>query len=143
LESGQQTNDIINQVIFHSMSERVLSHYTAFLCLEDPNMVCYDCLDESKLVDVEEIDLKQDTLQVYPNPFTDLLTIDLYCSHPEQIDELAIYSITGTLVHRFDTSALTEGKNTLSWSAGHLDSGVYILVFMGNESSQKIKLVKQ
>ena len=75
LERELQGNDVVSEIVDLSVSERVLSLYSAFLCL-DPERggeVCYDCLDESDMPNAVEED--QDTLQadsliqVYPNPF--------------------------------------------------------------------------
>jgi hypothetical protein len=57
LESQAQTNDVINEIVFYSLDERVLSIYSAFLCLEPSRggEVCYNCMDESELVGVEDL----------------------------------------------------------------------------------------
>lgn len=143
LESGQQSNVIINEIIYNSLKERILSIYTSFLCLEDTNMICRDCMDESKLVKIESIKLDQDSITVCPNPFKDQLTIELICSNPEKVNKLAIYNITGALIYQFDLSGLIKGKNILTWDSKNLKSGIYLLVYNNGITSKKIKILKQ
>jgi hypothetical protein len=143
LESGQQSNVIINEIIYNSLKERILSLYTSFLCIEDTNMICRDCMDESRLVRIENIKSDQDSITVFPNPFKDQLTIELICSNPEKVSKLAIYSITGALIYQFDLSGLVKGKNILTWDSKNLKSGVYLLVYSNGSTLKKIKIIKK
>jgi Ca-activated chloride channel family protein len=143
LESGLQSNTIINEIIYNSLNERVLSLYTSFLCLEDTNMICHECQDESRLVDIEDIAISQDSILIYPNPFKEKLTIELICTSPASVDKLAIYNITGTMIYQFDISSLIRGKNILTWDSKILKSGIYLLVYKNGTSPKTIKLMKE
>ncbi len=142
LESGQQSNDIINELIFSSLNNRILSLYTSFLCLEDTNMICHECQDESRMVNIDNVKLGGDSLIIYPNPIKDKLTIELYCNNPDEVKKFAIYNITGNLVYQFNLSQLTKGRNILTWYCEKQKSGIYLLVYNNGKSSKTIKLTK-
>jgi Ca-activated chloride channel family protein len=149
LESGQQRNDIINEIIYNSTENRILSKYTSFLCLEDTTQICYDCLDESEiLIGTDTKGISLDSLSIYPNPFVDILTIELNCSDPSKINELAVYNITGEKIYQFDISEIHAGNNTLSWNGSDskqqiVKSGVYLLVYKTSGGTKTIKLLKK
>jgi len=143
LESGQQSNDIINEIIYNSLNDRVLSLYTSFLCLEDTAMICSNCQDETQLIGIDEIELIQDSIIVYPNPFAELLTIELTCTNPGENGKLAIYNVTGTLIHQFDLSGLVSGKNIFTWNSENLISGIYLLMYQNEKTSKTLKLIKK
>jgi Ca-activated chloride channel family protein len=147
LESGQQSNDIINEIIYNSLNERVLSLYTAFLCLEDTFLICKDCKDESQLIDIPDLAFEQDSISIYPNPFSDILTIEILCSNPNEVKELSIYNVTGSVVYQFNTSSLVKGENSIKWngnsaSGDEVKSGIYILVYRTLNDSKTIKIAK-
>lgn len=148
LESGYQSNDIINEIIYASLSERVLSKYTSFLCLEDTNYICNNCQDESKLTDVEDVAARQDSVLVYPNPFTDKVTISLMCTDPRDVKELSIIDLTGSVIYQFNLGELHEGKNVITWNGTSgggvkVKAGVYMLVYKTSASSQTVKIIKR
>ena len=143
LESGQQTNNIINEIIYNSLNDRVLSLYTSFLCLEDTAIICNNCPDETILIGIDEIKLIQDSIIVYPNPFKERLTIELICTNPEKNGKLAIYNVTGTLVHQFELDGLIRGKNIFTWNSENLSSGIYLLIYQNENTSKTLKLIKK
>ena len=143
LESGQQTNNIINEIIYNSLNDRVLSLYTSFLCLEDTAMFCNNCQDETILIGIDEIKLIQDSIIVYPNPFEERLTIELICANPGKNGKLAIYNVTGTLIHQFDLAGSISGKNIFTWNSENLSSGIYLLIYQNEKTSKTLKLIKK
>jgi Ca-activated chloride channel family protein len=148
LESGFQSNDIINEVIYSSLSERVLSQYTSFICLEDTNDICNNCQDESKLTDVDNMTAGQDSLLVYPNPFTDKVTISLMCQEPRDVKELSIIDLTGSVIYQFNSGELHQGKNTIIWNGtsargDKVKAGVYMLVYKTSKNTQTVKIIKR
>lgn len=149
LESGTQSNDIINEIVFSSLSERVLSQYTSFLCLEDTNYICNDCVDKTQLtIGVKEVIAGQDSILVYPNPFVEKLTIELMCDHPNDIKELSIVDVTGSLIVRFSTDGLQKGKNVITWNGmssrgERVKPEVYMLVYKTSGYSKTIKIVRK
>ncbi len=145
LEQQSQTNDIITEIIQKSLSERVLSQYTAFLCIEK-SLLCEDCE-----TDVTEIDLNaKSVLKVYPNPFSNSVTVSINRNDNtrEKIIHAGIYTVTGQQVYIPDIAELQsnpeiefqwDGKN----SAGEpLPAGIYIFVLQTDKSIYQIKLVK-
>ena len=77
LENQAQTNEIVNEIVYNSISERILSLYSAFICI-DPSMenqICYDCMenDGGIIISVKDSikENKNDSLSLsaYPNPF--------------------------------------------------------------------------
>lgn len=150
LESQNQSNDIINEIIYASLSERILSKYTSFLCLEDTNYICNNCKDESQITGVESEDLaaNKDSLQVYPNPFVDKVTISLMCSDPDHVKQLSIIDVTGAVIYQFNTGELHQGKNILEWNGtsakgDRVKPGVYILVYKTSNHSHTIKIIRK
>ena len=152
LEAGYQSNDVINEIIYQSLTERVLSKYTSFLCLE-PGMNPDDFEDPGEDDDRIFISVEDqpalDSISVYPNPFTDFVTIEIRMEAVQDIGELAIYSMTGSLLHRFDPEELQSGPFfTLNWNGtaadgNPVDPGVYLLVYRSASTSKTIKLIKQ
>lgn len=149
LESGSQSNQIISEIIYTSINERVLSYYTSFLCLEDTSYICNNCKDESQIpVDVEETLAGTDTLKVYPNPFVDKLTVELMCSDPGDVKEFSVVDVTGALIYRFQLGDLQKGKNIISWNGitargDKVKSGIYLLVYKTSGSARTVKIIKR
>jgi hypothetical protein len=149
LESAGQTNEVINQIIFSSLTERVLSRYTAFLCLEPDMSYDPDEVEDPEVpVDVEEFEVDSDTLRVYPNPFHDRLTIELQSDRPGEIEELSVYTLTGALVYRFETGEPEPGvRQVFTWEGQSIGgqpvkAGVYLLVYRTQQLTKTIKLIK-
>ena len=86
--------------------------------------------------------------KVYPNPFTDYITIELESDQPEKILELSIYNLTGSLLYRFDIEGMISGESyKVTWdgtSAGGnpVQSGMYLLVYRTTQINKTIKIVK-
>ena len=153
MESGYPSNDMISEIIYYSILERVLSRYTSFLCLEKDFE--YDPGDDPSNPDnpfipinVEDTDLEMDALKLYPNPFSDHLTIELDCMDPASVQELALYDLAGKLVYRFDKEALiTKGRNLISWDGTsadgrELEAGIYLLVYHNQSTRKTLKVIK-
>ena len=148
LESQYQSNEVINEIIYSSFSDRVMSKYTSFICLEDTNYICNNCKDESKLTDVDQLASSQDSVMVYPNPFTDKVTISFMCTEPADVKELSIVDVTGSLIYQFNTGEFHQGKNTITWNGtsargDKVKPGVYILIYKTSVHSQSIKIIKR
>jgi uncharacterized delta-60 repeat protein len=79
-------------------------------------------LDISQSLSVETANLKG--ISIYPNPFSDELTIS---SEDESITEIQLRDASGRLIESYPAS------ETTSLSLGHLASGVYQLIFLGNQ----------
>ena len=147
LEKQQQTNDIVNEIIEYSIEERVLSFYTAFLCLEPSRggEVCYDCMDESDLVSGLFVtdDADNDSIaNVYPNPFNNQTRIEINLSKLDTRNlSFNIFNITGKVVKTFKNNTNTSETVQFIWdgtnnSGATLSSGTYF--FVANYGKSKI-----
>lgn len=157
LEQVEQSNDIVSEIIQMSVDERVLSKYTAFLCLEPEQggEICEDCLDESGLITaLMEDTTSTDSLEVnsFPNPFNGVTTLSISIPEGTSLTEysFAIYNILG---QRIRTFSVGERQNTRSlnlvWGGdndmGHtMPSGTYFFVSSSPEVrvTQKLILLK-
>ena len=139
LESESQSNDVISEIISYSMRQRVLSQYTAFIALEpsDTVSVCLDCEDESALVTTED-ELPADStaaIEAYPNPFTDVVTIEVRLPAASAAVEAEIYDMMGRRLRTFSVPA-TGNTTRFTWngrtdSGQDVSSGVYIVTVSG------------
>ncbi len=155
LEGQTQSNDVIDDIIRASIDERVLSVYSAFICLEPSRggEVCYDCLDESgSTVGVSDSTATVDgdsLLIAYPNPFNSSTTIRL--TVPASVDRgpasLKIYDVLGREVRDFDlTSSGAGGTTEIVWNGttddgNPVNSGVYFVVYRTGSKVQSLKLM--
>lgn len=153
LENQSQSNQIIDEIISYSIQGRVLSKYSAFLCLE-PNQggeICYDCYDESDIIiSVEEEETKNDTLfEAFPNPFNSQVKINIGLPDKEIDDNntFKIYNILGQVVRTFRASNdgmnntyrfVWNGKND---SGASVSSGTYIFVATTPKNNYSMKLI--
>ena len=154
LESEEQTNDIVSEIIDYSISERVLSIYSAFLCLEPSRggEVCYDCLDESKLVNVEDFDsVESDSLHLgaYPNPFNNAVQINISIPQSEIHENITfrIYNVLGQAVRNFELDVNQDGNRyNFTWlgkndSGSNVSSGTYFFVAETVKKRYSMKLL--
>lgn len=146
LESQSQTNNIIDNIITVSVRERVLSRYTAFLCLEDTSYYCDDCEDESILnISAESAD--EDTLlNVYPNPFTDRFTVSMKLSHsvnPEDVP-VRLFDMQGRLVANLQPE-INGDKLTCRFGPEIIElmpNGLYFVVITDGRDQKTCKITK-
>jgi Ca-activated chloride channel family protein len=152
LESQTQSNDVINEIIDYSINERILSIYSAFLCLEPARggEICYDCMDESSLVGIEESNTIQenDSLIAYPNPFNSTtkikLTLPEFNNHKEI--SVKIYNTLGQVVRSFNMDNIAKDQMEFVWNGTNnygqdVSSGSYFFVASTPDKMYKLKLV--
>jgi len=157
LESLNQSNSVVNEIVNLSVNERILSVYSAFLCLEPSQggQVCYDCMDESGPLAVDgdtEKESADSLIQAYPNPFNN--QVNIVISAPAGTDYTqasgAIYNVLGQRVKTLNLSSGQAGsKLKISWegiddSGSSVATGVYFLVveFPGKRLTHRLTLVK-
>ena len=148
LEAEQQSTIIVNNILFNSLNHRVLSRYTAFLCLEEDSYYCDDCTDETQLnTSTEELSNSDSLVNVYPNPFETQTTIQIkamFASNEHPTFE--IYDLKGRLVYIFNLSTdISEQK--IEWdgqalSGSETPAGVYLGLMKMKDRTVVIKLVK-
>ncbi len=153
LERSEQTSDIISEILDVSISERVLSQYTAFLALEPSDTVqpCLDCRDESgltALTDVQAKNFADSLIQVSPNPFNNQTTILLTLSEKTNPNDVSasIYNILGQAIYKFNLSSENGNEIRLVWdgknqAGNNLSSGTYFLIVKVKDKVFKKKLL--
>ena len=148
LEAEGQQNNVIQEILATSLKERVLSRYTAFLCPEDPSLVCPTCLDETQLTGVEPEALRDSLLSAFPNPFKESVQIKIKnTTLSDQKATLEIMTVDGRFVRAFDIG-LTNGETTVRWDGKGSDglgapAGVYLAILKTAHKTRVLKLVKQ
>jgi len=156
LESQTQTNTVINEIINQSINERVLSIYSAFLCL-DPERggeVCYDCLDETQLVGIEDtlLEVVDDSLlQILanPNPFNMRTNIKINSKKSIKLKDMSfkIYNILGQVVRSFRPEQIPNQKYfEIVWDGTNdfnvpISTGTYFFVIQTAHQSYTLKLL--
>jgi hypothetical protein len=153
MEKQTQTNDVISDIIQSSLSERVLSLYTAFLCIEEAFLPCEgDGCEEQNPSAIPEVQIAmKDIIKAYPNPFSGsvTLTVSLGEDNAEKIIQAGIYSITGekVFVPGLEALQLQQGFefqwDGLDKDGNPLPAGVYIFVLQTDKNIYQVKLIKQ
>jgi hypothetical protein len=143
LGTGSTTNDAIRQIIAVSLTNRVLTQYTAFLCLDpsDTATVCTSCDNSNPIVNSVEqkplpIQSKDSLVQAYPNPFNSqtVLNVRLPSGVSSADATLRIYNMLGQVVYTFSTGSLSDRSSTkIVWNSRAeknipVSSGVYFAI---------------
>lgn len=154
LEQDESNNSYVQTAIYTSIQERILSRYTAFLCLE-PSLggePCLKCWTQTQTIIISTRDL-QDSLvlsKISPNPFRERVMIQL--KFKELIDlsnaRIAVYNHLGQVVRTF--SDVPKGKVQdleLHWDGNsdggvEVPPGVYIFRLQTPSGQYSRKLVK-
>ena len=88
-----------------------------------------------------EVD-KKDALQVYPNPFTNKLTISYNNIGNDKVS-IEVFSMAGVRVAVLQQpKTTTKGNHSIDWDAAHIPSGVYIIVLTTDAGKKIQKVVK-
>ncbi len=151
LERGTPSSNTIAEIIYQSIAERVLSRYTAFLCLEDVIYFCPTCLDETQSTSTNAPVESDSTVRAWPNPFTDRITIEARLNAGSALPASAgveIYNTSGQLVRRLVLApdgasrviAVWDGKDAAGNDA---PAGVYVaLVRTGANQQTALRIAK-
>jgi len=153
LETGTQDNEIVTRILSESIDNRVLSKYSAFLCLEpsDSVAICLSCKDESRLTGLIDMpDLMNDFLKLFPNPCVDFLriTFDVPSDWDQEDVKIQVFSIMGKLVYEIKPVIIPGQENSVEWNLSRPDgarvsSGQYLVVLSANQKSFKQSLIIQ
>jgi Ca-activated chloride channel family protein len=139
LEKTGNNNMIVQEILYESLSNRVLSVHSAFLCLEpsDTVAICQTCKDESRLVGIgDQIPMDSSGfIKLYPNPFRDKLVMEISLEQMSDVKDVVvrIFSLTGQLVFE-KTEEVTAGQVvTTEWqgtslSGEEMPAGQYIVM---------------
>ncbi len=80
-------------------------------------------------------------ITAFPNPFTNELKLDFWLKEGEVVNSIKVYNMTGQMVHSFDLSHITEGKNQLKMDK-QLPLGLYIVNYESSMTTETIKVSK-
>ena len=144
LERESQSSDVINEIIFESVSNRILSNYTAFLCLEDSIVIENpdDPGDTGNPVSSKTINTSNNSIKAFPNPFKNNIEINL--STKGELNKLEIYNIMGQCIKVFEVNS---NVNKYQWDGTNDDGveisqGVYIIVAKYKDKVVTLKVQK-
>lgn len=148
LETLQNTNLIVTEIVETSMKNRILSKYTAFLALE-PWMMgddqgSNDQKDPGNPTSVEKGD--DYSIELSPNPFINNLKISINLSNSNEIiNSIEIYDFQGKKVYNFDIAGLNNSLN-LDWNGSdftgkQLPNGIYLIVIKTTNSVKTAKVI--
>lgn len=147
LEADAQSNAAIGNIIFNSLAERVLSKYTAFLCLEEQSWICDDCEDESQYTSTDDPGARDSTLTAFPNPFVTKTTvlIKTAAGNTERAS-FEIYDLKGQLQRQFELGTLGS-ETRVDWdgadlSGSEVPAGIYMGMLKRGNQARVMKLVK-
>jgi Ca-activated chloride channel family protein len=146
--SGDKSNETISEIIFVSMSNRVLSLYTAFLALE-PEMAPKE--NDEQNSDVRELGTAANIkMSASPNPFSTGTEIKLDLTEGIKTEGMTIniYDMMGNIVKALTPAALVSGSSSVefNWtgdddSGRPLPDGTYLLVINTPQGRQVFKLI--
>lgn len=146
------SNSSITNIIERSIEERVLSKYTAFLCLE-PSLggePCIGCIDETGgdivLTDVKDVKKEPWTVTAYPNPFSKTIQLQLEIDEMVSLDDyrFVIYNALGQVVKVFNMAKEAyQGLLEITWDAEaeQVPGGIYYFEVTNGNTRQVLKLV--
>ena len=108
-------------------------------------------IEESLILGLEnEIDVNINTIpfefsvsDAYPNPFNPVTALNINLPE-ENLVKVSVYNVTGQMVDAVFSSNLAAGTHSITWDAGNLSSGVYLIRTEAgkNISIQKVMLLK-
>ena len=109
-------------------------HYTTagkyYVCLDANGSGCSstkcDSITVSDFTGIENLRDRIFDLKVYPNPFNAQTNIEYELRAPAEI-KIEIFSIIGKRVALFGNGIEPAGKHHLTWNAGEVSAGVYLL----------------
>lgn len=83
-------------------------------------------------------------VQVYPNPFSDKVSINIHFRNPD-VYKFELYGIAGNKIKDLQQNVFDSDEYNLvfDFSGLQLSSGMYVLKVVGNNTIQTIKLAKQ
>jgi hypothetical protein len=93
--------------------------------------------------DTNDSDISFDKVTAYPNPFSDVVTLDLG-KEDIKLQEVVILDQTGTVVYKEENLKVENGKLVMNLASTNLRTGLYFLKYTdSNGKSSTIKLVKE
>jgi hypothetical protein len=135
-----QSESLITQIIYTSMGERVLTHYTAFLALE-PGMGPLNGDDGGSNLGVEDMIENMVSFEVYPNPANEIAYLNYYLPYDAHLT-VELFDLFGKRVALLDNGNKAGGNYKLELNAAALETGTYVCrMIVDNEEVITRKLV--
>jgi hypothetical protein len=82
---------------------------------------------------------KNGRYSIHPNPFHEVLSLNIDVNRDSEMTQCALYNMTGQMVKK----EVYEGKVNTTWNVENLPNGVYLLKIQHNGTQEVRKLVKQ
>ena len=86
----------------------------------------------------ESVSSEPVTIECYPNPVTDNLTISL--GEGQQFTQMLIFDMSGKLISQ---QAIAPESSSITYDFGGMRTGTFIIKLIGNESVQMLKVIKK
>ncbi len=136
--------DLREETIELSMKHRLLSFPTVFLCLEEDFDIGGLTEEEDiSIVDTDDLDEPKISLSASPNPFTDVLRIELDAENLDWEDiVIDVFDMQGQLITSLTPDASNGSVIELNWNASDVPSGMYILKLRSSIGNKVIKVMK-
>ncbi len=147
LEDETQNSQIINEIISQSVENRILSTYTAFLCVEDSIEICENCGDENKDDNIHtggiETLASSGQFKAFPNPF--VTDVELIFPEKGKLQKIEIYNIMGQCIRSVD---INEQVSNYKWdgktdNGTEVRAGIYLVVARFNNKVLTLKVQKK
>jgi hypothetical protein len=153
LENAETNNMIVQEVLYESLNNRVLSKYSAFLCLEPSDTIsaCLTCKDESRLVGIDDRITIDSTgfVKLYPNPFKEKLTMEISVATNMTADKVMIniFNVSGQLVYQNSLKATPGQVLVTEWpgvstSGNPVPAGQYFVMIKAGEFVMSKQIIK-
>lgn len=149
-----QTNAVIGDIVEHSIRNRVLSNYTAFLALEPSRggQICSTCVaddNEQVATGLEDELLSKDSLlvTVFPTPASKNAQIVIKDYMVSNGSKVSIFNSMGELTRELslETASIGRGKVTMNIDLEEIDlrNGAYFVIYSNGERTKKGKMIVQ
>lgn len=129
----EKDNQLMNQIISTSLSEHILTDYTAILVLEPGFEIPEDPENPEDTWSPSTIrndkTLTGYSMEIYPNPVKDVSTISYQIFERAHV-QLLLYNAQGKLVSTLIGETLSAGEYTKDINAQDLEKGIYICVLV-------------
>lgn len=146
IQKLEKENLIANriQVVNLSLENRVLSRFTAFLALEPSLQTpCLNCVDESSTNTSEDNNEKNIVSKVFPNPFSDQLTIEIKgLKVSDKINQIQLFNALGQLQHITYKTEYIDESYVITIDGSHLNPGIYLVSITIGKKVMTYKIVK-
>jgi hypothetical protein len=96
---------------------------------------------EATGISVTTVGLTKESMEVYPNPFYDQLTVRFNLSEPSYV-AVDLFELTGRLVKRIYQSKLDAGNRSESINLSFLKPGQYIIRYQSEHENLVRQIVK-